>query len=147
MDVVYKLFFFAKTVMLTYEALYFYRDTEGGACDKWFKGKLHINTPVMLAQVKEIKEFINRHEITSKQVLDSADECLALIMKDIILYGDCRILEKNRKLFSNVTIFYAFKMLKRKWPVGLCCLLYKTHLLMLLPIARYFRNHGLYWKG
>lgn len=147
LDVVYKLFFFAKTVMLTYEALYYYRDTEGGACDKWYKGKLHINTSVMLAQVKEIKEFINRHNITSKQVLDSADECLALIMKDIILYGDYRLLAKNESLFENVTFIYAFRMLKRNWPVGLCSLLYKMRMLMLLPIARYFRNHGLYRKG
>lgn len=147
LDVAYKLFFFAKTVVLTYEVLYYYRDTEDGASNKWFKGKLHIDTSVMLIQVKELNDFVKQHCITAKHVLDSVDEYSALIMKDIILYGDCRILEKNRKLFSNVTIGYVFKLLKRKWPVGLCCLLYKTHMLMLLPIARYFRSHGLYRKG
>lgn len=141
-----RLFFYAKKVMRTNEVLYFYRTVSSSLGHSW-KNKAIPDTVSITEPVRCMNDFLEEHGFCNGPMQDAANSSRINALKELLLCGDVEVLDRNRHLFGRIDWKTIAGMFKTNWPAALMCFLWKSHLHFLIPVARYFSRHGLYFKG
>lgn len=141
-----RLFFYAKKVMRTNEVLYFYRTVSSSLSNSWKKKSIP-DTDSIIELVRSMNEFLEEHGFSNGPMQDALNGYRINTLKDLLLCSDVEVLDRNRHLFGRIDWKTIAGMFKKNWPAALMCFLWKSHLYFLIPVARYFSRHGLYFKG
>lgn len=141
-----RLFFYAKKVMRTNEVLYFYRTVSSSLGNSW-KNKAIPDTVSITEPVRCMNDFLEEHGFCNGPMLDAANGYRMNALKELLLCSDVEVLDRNKHLFGCIDWKTIAGMFKKNWPAALMCFLWKSHLHFLIPVARYFSRHGLYFKG
>ena len=141
-----RLFFYAKKVMRTNEVLYFYRTVSSSLGHSW-KKKAIPDTVSITEPVRCMNDFLEEHGFCNGSMQDAANGYRMNALKELLLCGDVEVLDRNKHLFGRIDWKTIAGMFKKNWPAALMCFLWKSHLYFLIPVARYFSRHGLYFKG
>lgn len=141
-----RLFFYAKKVMRTNEVLYFYRTVSSSLGNSW-KKKAIPDTVSITEPVRCMNDFLEEHGFCNGPMQDAANGYRMNALKELLLCSDVEVLDRNKQLFDRIDWKTIAGMFKTNWPAALMCFLWKSHLHFLIPVARYFSRHGLYFKG
>lgn len=141
-----RLFFYAKKVMRTNEVLYFYRTVSSSLGNSW-KKKAIPDTVSITEPVRCMNDFLEEHGFCNGPMQDAANGYRMNALKELLLCSDVEVLDRNKHLFDRIDWKTIAGMFKTNWPAALMCFLWKSHLHFLIPVARYFSRHGLYFKG
>lgn len=141
-----RLFFYAKKVMRTNEVLYFYRTVSSSLGHSW-KNKAIPDTVSITEPVRCMNDFLEEHGFCNGPMQDAANGYRMNALKELLLCSDVDVLDRNKHLFDRIDRKTIAGMFKTNWPAALMCFLWKSHLHFLIPVARYFSRHGLYFKG
>lgn len=141
-----RLFFYAKKVMRTNEVLYFYRTVSSSLGNSW-KNKAIPDTVSITEPVRCMNDFLEEHGFCNGPMQDAANGYRMNALKELLLCSDVEVLDRNKHLFDRIDWKTIAGMFKTNWPAALMCFLWKSHLYFLIPVARYFSRHGLYFKG
>lgn len=141
-----RLFFYAKKVMRTNEVLYFYRTVSSSLGHSW-KKKAIPDTVSITEPVRCMNDFLEEHDFCNGPMQDAANGYRMNALKELLLCSDVEVLDRNKHLFDRIDWKTIAGMFKKNWPAALMCFLWKSHLHFLIPVARYFSRHGLYFKG
>lgn len=141
-----RLFFYAKKVMRTNEVLYFYRTVSSSLGNSW-KNKAIPDTVSITEPVRCMNDFLEEHGFCNGPMQDAANGYRMNALKELLLCSDVEVLDRNKHLFDRIDWKTIAGMFKTNWPAALMCFLWKSHLHFLIPVARYFSRHGLYFKG
>lgn len=141
-----RLFFYAKKVMRTNEVLYFYRTVSSSLGHSW-KNKAIPDTVSITEPVRCMNDFLEEHGFCNGPMQDAANGYRMNALKELLLCSDVDVLDRNKHLFGCIDWKTIAGMFKTNWPAALMCFLWKSHLHFLIPVARYFSRHGLYFKG
>lgn len=141
-----RLFFYAKKVMRTNEVLYFYRTVSSSLWNSW-KKKAIPDTVSITEPVRCMNDFLEEHGFCNGPMQDAANGYRMNALKELLLCSDVEVLDRNKHLFDRIDWKTIAGMFKTNWPAALMCFLWKSHLYFLIPVARYFSRHGLYFKG
>lgn len=141
-----RLFFYAKKVMRTNEVLYFYRTVSSSLGNSW-KKKAIPDTVSITEPVRCMNDFLEEHGFCNGPMQDAANGYRMNALKELLLCSDVEVLDRNKHLFDRIDWKTMAGMFKTNWPAALMCFLWKSHLHFLIPVARYFSRHGLYFKG
>lgn len=141
-----RLFFYAKKVMRTNEVLYFYRTVSSSLGNSW-KKKAIPDTVSITEPVRCMNDFLEEHGFCNGPMQDAANGYRINALKELLLCSDVEVLDRNKHLFDRIDWKTIAGMFKTNWPAALMCFLWKSHLHFLIPVARYFSRHGLYFKG
>lgn len=141
-----RLFFYAKKVMRTNEVLYFYRTVSSSLGNSW-KKKAIPDTVSITEPVRCMNDFLEEHGFCNGPMQDAANGYRMNALKELLLCSDVEVLDRNKHLFDRIDWKTIAGMFKKNWPAALMCFLWKSHLYFLIPVARYFSRHGLYFKG
>lgn len=141
-----RLFFYAKKVMRTNEVLYLYRTVSSSLGNSW-KKKAIPDTVSITEPVRCMNDFLEEHGFCNGPMQDAANGYRMNALKELLLCSDVEVLDRNKHLFDRIDWKTIAGMFKTNWPAALMCFLWKSHLHFLIPVARYFSRHGLYFKG
>lgn len=132
--------------MRTNEVLYFYRTVSSSLGNSW-KKKAIPDTVSITEPVRCMNDFLEEHGFCNGPMQDAANGYRMNALKELLLCSDVEVLDRNKHLFDRIDWKTIAGMFKKNWPAALMCFLWKSHLHFLIPVARYFSRHGLYFKG